>query len=104
MISTFLYMKKNWKSRLFKFFFSEFYYELEDKTRKVKTLNEINNERTIELNTNSVRMNKLVEEVNSLRDENKTLYKELEEAKKSIIESNEYKTLLEKYNELLNEK
>ena len=97
-------MKRKWKGRLFKFFFSEFYYEREDKTRKVKTLNEINNERTIEFNTNSVRMSKLVEEVNSLRDENKTLYKELEEAKKNIIESNEYKTLLEKYNELLNEK
>lgn len=97
-------MKKNWRSKLFKFLFKDFYNELEDKTRKVKTLNEINNERTIELNTNSVRMNKLVEEVNNLRDENKTLYKELEEAKKNIIESNEYKTLLEKYNELLSEK
>lgn len=97
-------MKKNWRSKLFKFLFKDFYNELEDKTRKVKTLNEANNERLIELNANLVKINKLNEELNNIRVENKALYKELAEAKKNIIESNEYKTLLEKYNELLNEK
>ena len=97
-------MKKNWRSKLFKFLFKDFYNELEDKTRKVKTLNEANNERLIELNANLVKINKLNEELNNIRVENKALYKELAEAKKNIIESNEYKTLLEKYNELLSEK
>jgi len=96
-------MKIN-KKFIFNRYFSEEAKELEEKRKAVKILNENYNAKKIELNNAIDRVNKLIEENTLLRHENGELRKELKNARENIIESNEYKTLLEKYNELMNRK
>ena len=96
-------MKIN-KKFIFNRYFSEEAKELEEKRKAVKILNENYNAKKIELNNAIDRVNKLIEENTLLRHENGELRKGLKNARENIIESNEYKTLLEKYNELMNRK
>ncbi len=96
-------MKIN-KKFIFNRYFSEEAKELEEKRKAVKILNENYNAKKIELNNAIDRVNKLIEENTLLRHENGELRKGLKNARENIIESNEYKTLLEKYNELRNRK
>ena len=89
------------KVSLFKRFFRKFYDELEEKKKAVKILNEENNRKKIELKDKTRRVNALIEENTRLRVENGKLRKEINDNKINVIESKEYKTLLEKYNELM---
>lgn len=84
-----------------KYIFNRFFWkeskELEEKRKMVKILNEL-------LNENKIALKAVLKENNALKSENNELKNSLKEAKINIIKSNEYKTLLEKYNELLNKK
>ena len=94
-------MKIN-KKYIFNRYFSEEAKELEEKRNAVKILNENYNAKKIELNNIIARVNKLIEENTLLRHENGELRNDLKKAKQDVINSNEYKTLLEAYNELRN--
>lgn len=95
-------MKIN-KEYIFKRFFKKESSELDEKRKAIKIINENLQRKKIELKEATERANKFIEENTRLRHENGKLRKELNEAKNNIINSNEYKTLLEKYNELLKE-
>lgn len=94
-------MKIN-KKYIFKRYFKEEAKELEEKTKAVKMLNETLNAKKIELKDAIDRANKFIEENTLLRHENGELRNDLKKAKQDVINSNEYKTLLETYNELRN--
>ena len=96
-------MKIN-KKFIFSHCFKEEAKELEKKVKEVKMLNEALNEKNIELKCTMDRVNKLIEENTSLRRENGELRNGIKKAKEDIINSNEYKTLLSKYNELISRK
>jgi len=90
--------------RFFKRFFKEEFLEIENKKRAIKIANENLQSVKIELKNSIERVNKLIEENTILRRENGQLRNEVDKTKKDIINSNEYRTLLEKYNELLYKK
>lgn len=94
-------MKKWNRKWLFKKFFPDYYIQLETKTDRVKTLNEENNRKKIELREATKKINRLIEENTLIRTQNGELRNEIKTVKDNIIETKEYKTLLNKYNELL---
>lgn len=92
------------KKYIFKRFFKEEFREIENKKRAIKIANENLQSVKIELKNSIERVNKLIEENTILRRENGQLKNEVDKVKKDVINSNEYRTLLEKYNELLYKK
>ena len=90
------------KKYIFNHFFKDEFRELEEKRKMVKILNETLNSKKIELKNATERANKFIEENTRLRHENGELWESLKKSKEDIINSKEYKTLLEKYNELKN--
>jgi len=94
-------MKMN-KKYIFNHFFKDEAKELEEKNKMIKFLKETLNSKKIELKIATERANKFIEENTRLRVENGELWEKYKKSKENIINSKEYKTLLEKYNELKN--
>lgn len=86
---------------IFKHLFKKESKELDKKRRELRIANESIQFKNVELRRSNEKIKRLEDEKKKLKLENDRLLDDLVKAKRNIIESNEYKMLLEKYNELI---